>query len=186
LLVYDKQLLIGAAWVLTFISVVALRVNTGNSTGPVLVEPFSAGAIRLSVLAGLPELLDELGHDPAPLLASVGLQQSWFADTDARIAITTVGQLITRCIAVTHYRQIGLGLGARIRPSMLGIGGFIVHHATDVHTALEDLIHYLSLHDEGGVVTLVSVGNTSLLGYSVYQDAVAEMGQIVFAALATA
>jgi AraC-like DNA-binding protein len=150
----------------------------------VLVEPFAAGAIRLSVLAGLPELLDELGHDPAPILASVGLQQSWFADTDVRIAFATVGQLITHCIAVTHYSHIGLGLGARIRPSMLGIGGFIVQHATDVRTALEDLIHYLSLHDEGGVVTLASVGNTSLLGYSVYQDKVAEIGQIVFAALA--
>lgn len=73
---------------------------------------------------------------------------------DAEIDYVAGSRLLARCVEATGCEHIGLLLGERSVPSLLGIAGFMLQTAPDVGTALGDLVRHLDLHDRGALVTL--------------------------------
>ena len=148
-------------------------------------KPLSGeGYIRSAMLGSVPALLRELGHDPEPLLDSVGLRLEIFEDPNVKIPFAALGRLLAQCVKVTHCEHFGLLVGERVTASMLGVTGFVMQHASDVETGLHDFIRYLQLHDRGAVANLSSSRETSCFSYSIYQENIEASEQILSGSMA--
>ena len=134
--------------------------------------------VRVGPLAGLPELLRELGCEAEPLIRGTGLDPALFQDPDQVISYVSGSRLLARCVAATGCEHLGLLLGERSSPSYLGLAGFMLRAAPDVGIALRGLLRHLDLHDQGGVLTLQVRGGVSLLGYAVHEPGAEAIEQI--------
>lgn len=146
----------------------------------------SEHTVRVGALAGIPAIMRSLGSEPGPIFASAGFKLAQFEDPDVRISYVAGSKLLARCTVATGCQHFGLLVGERSVPSHLGIAGYLVHTAPDVVTALRSLVKYLDLHDQGGVPTLTSTGNRTLLGYAIHLPGVEAAEQIYDLSMATA
>jgi AraC-like DNA-binding protein len=127
---------------------------------------------------GLPALVRELGHDPAPIFSAVGFSLDQFNDPDVEIPFGSASRLLARCVEATGCNSLGLRLGERADPSLLGVVGFMLRAAPDVGAALRTLVRHLDLQDRGAVPILVTKGKETSLGYSIYLSGVEATDQI--------
>jgi AraC-like DNA-binding protein len=134
--------------------------------------------VRLGPLVGIPAVLHSLGCEPRPLIEKAGFTLAQFADPDLRIPFVQGSRLLAQCAAATGCEHFGLLLGERSAPSHLGIAGYLLQSAPDVRTALRGLLEFLELHDEGGVATLVTDPEVTLLGYAIHLPGVEAQEQI--------
>jgi AraC-like DNA-binding protein len=142
-------------------------------------KPSSRGATtRLGPLARIPEVLRSLGFAPQDILPALGYELTFFDDPELPVPYVAAGALLARCVELTGCRHLGLRVGEGAGPSVLGLAGFVLMNAPDVDTALLDLVRFLDLHDRGGVPTLQTVGDTSLLGFMVVEPGVHAVDQI--------
>jgi AraC-like DNA-binding protein len=144
------------------------------------------GHLRVSIVTHLPQVLRELGHDPAEVLSAFGIDPSFLDDRENVIEFRTVGRLIEYCAERTGCGHVGLLIGEASKLSDLGRVGLLAQHSPDVGTALRSLIKHLHLHDRGGVPTLERAGELAMLGYAVYEGNTPGSGQIHAAATVTA
>lgn len=142
--------------------------------------------VRIGPLTGIPAILQELGHDPEPILNAAGFRQSLFTDPDTEVSYLAASRLLADCVAASGRRDFGLLVGERAGPSTLGIAGFMLRSAPDVDTALRGLLQHLDLHDQGGVPTLQIRGRITLLGYAIHQPGAAATDQIYDLSIAVA
>jgi len=126
------------------------------------------GVIRVGPLQLLPGLVQDLGCDPGPIFAGTGFEPGQFTDPDTEISFVGASKLLARCVEATGCGHLGLLLGERMKPSSLGIAGFMLQAAPDVGTALRDLVHNLDLQDRGALATLTIQGRVMYLGYSIH------------------
>lgn len=147
---------------------------------------FSGPTVRTGPLANLPALLQERGVDAERIFRESGMSLRLFANPDATVPYLGAGRLIARCVAVTGCQHLGLLIGEGAGPSSLGIAGFMLGSAPDVGTALHELVHNLDLHDQGGVATLQTNGNVTLLGYTIREVNIEAADQIYDLAIALA
>ena len=140
--------------------------------------------VRIGPLMGIPALLQEFGHEPGPVIGSVGLTPGQFTDPDIEISYIAAGQLLAHCVALTGCEHFGLMLGMSAGPSSLGVAGFMLRSAPDVGNALRGLVQHLDLHDQGGAATLLIRGSETLLGYAIHQSGVKAADQIYDLAIA--
>jgi len=150
----------------------SVRVAPGREYSP------ASGVVRVGPLMGLPELVRELGCDPAPVFASAGFSLDQFADPDVEIPFVPASRLLADCVEATGCSHLGLLLGERADPSLLGVLGFMLRAASDVGAALRTLMRHLDLQDRGAVPILVTKGRETSLGYSVYLSGVEATDQI--------
>lgn len=123
--------------------------------------------LRVGPLMNLPQLVEELGCNPAPVFASLGFDFTQFADPDFEIPFIPASRLLSRCAAATGCDHLGLLLGERAAISSLGITGFLLQCAPTVKVALESLLRHLDLNERGGITTLVAKAGTVQLGYQI-------------------
>ena len=142
--------------------------------------------VRIGPMVSIPATLRSLGYEPGPILLSSGFNLAQFEDSDIRISYISAGKLLARCAAATGCEHFGLLVGERSIPSHLGIAGYLVGSAPDVHTALCSVVKYLDLHDQGGVPALTTSGNRTLLGYAIHLPGVAGTDQIYDLAITVA
>jgi AraC-like DNA-binding protein len=142
--------------------------------------------VRIGPLLGIPAILQELGHDPGPVLKDAGFQAALFTDPDTEISYVAASRLLASCVATTGRRDFGLLVGGRAGPSSLGIAGFMLHSAADVGMALRGLLQNLDLHDQGGTPTLQIKGSITLLGYAIHQPGSEATDQIYDLSMAIA
>jgi len=136
------------------------------------------GVVRVGPLMSIPAVVQALGVDPEPLFERHGLDLDRFDDPDHRVPYLAASRLIARCTEATGCEHFGLLVGQRASPSTLGVAGFMLRVAPDVRTALQDLVHHLDLHDEGGVPFIETTGEVSLLGYAIHQPGAMAADQI--------
>ena len=134
--------------------------------------------VRLGPLVGIPAVLQSLGCEPRPLIEKAGFTLAQFADPDLRIPFLPASRLLAQCVAATGCDHFGLLLGERSAPSHLGIAGYLLQSAPDVRIALRGLLDFLELHDEGGVATLCTDREVTLLGYAIHLPGVEAQEQI--------
>ena len=96
--------------------------------------------LRVGPLMGLPGLLADLGHDPAPVFRKAGFDVSQFSNPDSKVPFIPASRLLARCVAAAGCDQLGLLLGQRAEPSSLGVVGFMLRSALDVRMALAALV----------------------------------------------
>lgn len=130
-------------------------------------QPLSDGAVRVGPLTGLAVLVRDLGVDPAPLFAAEGFEVAQFTEPDTAIGFVPASRLLARCVAETGCDHLGLLLGERTVPALLGLPGFLVLTAPDVGAGLRGLVRHLALHDRGALATLMTDGQTTSLGYRI-------------------
>jgi AraC-like DNA-binding protein len=140
--------------------------------------------IRVGPMGQIPAVLRTLGIDPEPVFSEIGYTLEQFRDPDFRISYLKNGQLLARCAAESGCEHFGLLTGQSASPSQLGTAGYLLRSAPDVASALEDLLHNLDLHDEGGSITLSTANGVTLLGYTVHQPEVEGIDQIYDLAIA--
>jgi len=134
----------------------------------------------------IPAVVQELGVDPEPLFERLGFDLDRFDNPDLRLPYLGASRLIARCAEATGCEHFGLLVGQRAGPSTLGVAGFMLRVAPDVRTALQDLVHYLDLHDEGGVPFVETSGDVTLLGYAIHQPGAEASDQIYDLSMAIA
>ena len=110
--------------------------------------------IRSAVLNGYYQLARSVGLDPAPLLASVGLNGRMLVDPDLRIPAASVGRLLERSASLSQAEDFGLRLAESRQLSNLGRLGLVVQQEPTLRRALEAMVRYLSLHNESLFVAL--------------------------------
>jgi AraC-like DNA-binding protein len=142
-------------------------------------------SLRAGPLLHVPAMLREAGVDPAPVLASAGVEPHWLGDAEHRIPFDTVGRLLDGCVRATGCAHFGLLAGQRLDESALGALGTLVRHGETVGAALRDLVLYLHLHDRGAVPMMLNLGPSRMaLGYAIYRRDTPGRVQIVDGALA--
>jgi len=137
-----------------------------------------AATVRVGPLANLPEIVTSLGHDPVPIFTQSGFSLSQFREPDNKIPFVAASKLLANCVRQTGAEHLGLLLGAASTPSHLGVVGYLLRVAPDVKTALNALVEFLDLHDEGGVPTLESKGKITYFGYAVHEPDTEAIEQI--------
>ncbi len=141
------------------------------------------GALRAGPLVAVPEVLRELGQDPAAVLTEAGLAPGFLDDPENNVGFDVVGRLLELCVARTGCAHFGLRLGQKGGLDSLGLVGLLGAHSLDVGTALRNIILNLHLHDRGAIPVLSVVEGRAQLGYVIYQPAVEATAQIYDAAM---
>ena len=155
---------------------------TLRASSPPPLEPewraVAEGCVRVDAVTGIPAVLHQLGADPDPLLAEVGVDSALFDDPSNQIAFVDLGRLLARAVARTGCTHLGLLVGQRSGLSSLGLVGLLTHHSPDVGTALRNLISHLHLVDRGVIAPLRVAGGVATLDYAIYQAGVEDSEQI--------
>jgi AraC-like DNA-binding protein len=161
-----------------------LTRDQSTDSSPSQTHPVSEGWLRVGPLVEVPQVLRELGVDPAELMASLGLDPGRFDDPENTVAFATMGRLLKQCAAWTQCPHFGLLIGQRMGPACLGLVGQLLQHLPDVGSALRGLVLNLHLHDQGGVPWLSVEQGMATLCYAIYQRGVEGTNQIYDGAIA--
>ncbi len=149
--------------------------NAQNLAGP-WAKPASdptaelgvSGEVRMGPLLPVPGLLRELGVDPAPLLASLGLDAALFDDAENRASYARLSQLLELSALATGCPHFGLLVGQRFDGRTLGALNALMLNCASVGEALECMVLYLHWHDSGAVPVLLRLSPARVcLGYSI-------------------
>ena len=92
--------------------------------------------------------LEVLGHDPAPLLASSGIDATALRDPDARVPWGTVLSFIARAIDVTGDTNLGLHIAEHAEPGSLDVHFYAMLSSQTLGAGYERLCRYQRLIHE--------------------------------------
>jgi AraC-like DNA-binding protein len=134
--------------------------------------------VRVGPMVNIASLLRSLGTDPEPVFASAGFRPSEFDDTEHRVPYEQCSRLLAACAAGSGCEHFGLLLGQLAGPSHLGLPGFLARTASTVGEALESLVEYLDLHDDGGACSLHSEKDYCRLSYAIHQPGATGINQV--------
>ena len=151
---------------------------------------FEEQTVRIGGTLWIPDILRQLGHDPAEVLAEVDLDQTLFDDPDRLVSYAARSRLISHCATRTGCEHFGLLIGQRGGLHSLGMIGFLIKNCVDARSALHTLVRFSHLHVSAAEVCLEESGEWVTLSYQilrpeyearvhVYDGAVATMFNIV-------
>jgi AraC-like DNA-binding protein len=135
--------------------------------------------VRIGSIWAIPDLLNDLGTDPAEVLTAAGLNPTLFDDPDRLISFAARGRLFRQCVARSGCQHFGLLVGQRGGLNSLGLVGLLVKHAPDVGAAMRSLVSYYHLHAHGAVLGCTVDNDVAMLTYDIYQrnaEAVDQVG----------
>ena len=134
--------------------------------------------VRIATLTALPDVIKQLGFDPAKVLAETGFELSLFDNPENLISYAKRSQLIKHCVSKTHCQHFGHLIGRHTDVSSFGLVGLLMQQSPDITTALNSLVRYAHLHVRGAVIYLEVKDNQAFLGYSIIQVGVEAQEQI--------
>jgi AraC-like DNA-binding protein len=121
--------------------------------------------VRVGPALAVPDVLRQLGADPAEVLKEAGVDPAVFESAENWISHEARGRLVARCVARTGCRHFGLLLGQRAGLRSFGLLGLLVKYSPDVGTALRSLVRYFHLHNRSGAVELSVEGDRATFSY---------------------
>jgi len=122
---------------------------------------------RLGPLAALPELVAELGADPAAFLAGTELAPSDLRP-DLVVSLSLFDLLLERAAEVTGRSDIALQLGLRQSFRALGLIGRLMSHAPTLGDALTDFVTFQITNSRGASAYLHRMGDDVAFGIGIY------------------
>jgi AraC-like DNA-binding protein len=135
---------------------------------------------------GIPRVLQQLGHDPRPVLRRAGLSLKSMSNPDSVVPAAKICRLLSESARVSGCPHFGLLAGQQVPASALGVLGLTIQNATDVDTALTNLMRYRGLNDRGAFITLERDGSLARLQYSLINQDVTGVDQMYDGAIAIA
>ena len=156
--------------------------RSAAAVSQVLVPP--PGSIRIGPFMGVPGVLQQLGHDPRPVLRRVGLTLKSMGNPDHIVPFAKIGRLLSACAEVSGCPHFGLLVGQQMPFSALGVLGFTIQNAADVDTALANHFRYQGLNDRAGFVTLERDRAMAHLRYSIINEDITGADQMYDCAVA--
>jgi AraC-like DNA-binding protein len=131
--------------------------------------PQMDATVRIGSVWAIPELLKELGANPASVLRDAGLEPTIFDDRQNLISLAARGRLFDHCVKATGCRHFGLLVGQRGGLHTIGLVGLLVKNSPDVGTALRNLARYFRVHLRSAVTCLEVDGDIAMLTYDLLQ-----------------
>lgn len=124
--------------------------------------------VRAGPLVNISRVLLSLGCEPTEVFEAAMFPPEDLADPDHRIDYRAAATLLAHCTRHSACDHFGLLVAQWFLPAHLGLTGKLIESAPDVGAALEELVEYLDLHDDGGVATLRTSGDKAYLGYAIH------------------
>jgi AraC-like DNA-binding protein len=156
------------------------RANSRKSRGTATEATLHIGAIW-----AIPEILRNLGADPAEVCAEAGIDLALFDDPGNLISFRAASRLFRVGTERTGCSHFGLLQGQTAGLKFLGLVGLLAKYSPDVGSALRSVVRYLHLHIRGAVANLEVIGKTAMFSYEIYQADAEATDQIKDAAVAT-
>jgi AraC-like DNA-binding protein len=144
----------------------------------------SDGQQRVGALAGVPQLLRELGADPAEVVAGVGLDLGVLVDPENAITFTAAGKLLQASAARTGCAHFGLLLGQRNDTRSLGLVGSLMRNAPTWGQAVQDIVDNQPRYVRGAVPYLVVRDGMAWSGYAIHLQGTEGIDQFCDGAIA--
>ncbi len=139
---------------------------------------------RVGIITEVPQVLRELGIDPAPVLARAGVDPAVLATTENRMPFAQMGNLLRVCVEETGLAHFGLLVGGRARADVLGLVGRLMRTAPTLKDAILDLCTNQHRYIRGAVSYLTLNEGAAFWGYAVQQPNVAAIEVMSDTALA--
>ena len=133
-------------------------------------QPARASPARthLSVLRGLPPILEGFGVACEPILKTAKLTRADLDDPTRSAPFTELDRLVGLCVRETGCAHFGLLLGQHVNIQTFGVAGRVARNAPSVGAALNDLAAYFVLHDNGGSIAVSIHEGSVTLSYGVH------------------
>lgn len=112
--------------------------------------------IRGTALLGYPELVEELGADPLPLLGAAGIPPASVGNAEAYVSYLSVIAAVESAARETGTLDFGLRLASRQGIDILGPVGVAARTAPTVGAALESISRYLPVYSPAVAATLTA------------------------------
>ena len=151
---------------------------------PVTPLESRAVTVRISGIAAIPAVLEQLGVRPDDVFAAAQVDRSVFEDEHNSIGMTTVGRLVRECVARTGCAHFGILVGQHGGPHSFGLIGLAMRYTADVQSALTMLATYIHLYHGGQTLALEEHGDVAVLSHSINSPGVEAVDQIENGALA--
>jgi len=165
-----------------------VAANLPNVNAPQARAPrrmASDATLWVGAFAQMPEVLRDLGADPAEVCAAAGFDRGLFDDPARVVTFRAASHLFRVGMERTGCPHFGLLQGQKGGLHNLGLVGLLTKYSPDVGTALRSLVRYLYLHIRGAVTTFEEIGKTAMLAYEIYAPGAEATDQIGDAALGT-
>jgi AraC-like DNA-binding protein len=161
------------------------QASTHPSARPLPRPDPRLATVRIGPILGVPEVLRELGHEPATVLGELGIELALFDDAENVISYVERARLLGHCAARTGCPHFGLLVGERGRLQGFGAVGLLAQHSTSVQDALQRLVRFLHLHVRGAAADLSIDGDLAKLRYEIHLPDVEGVDQLGDGAVAT-
>jgi AraC-like DNA-binding protein len=137
-------------------------------------------------IRAVPEVLQQLGFDPAALFAQTGVSPEVFSNANSLIANVDVSRLLCACVELTGCHHFGLLTGKSTGLASLGFLGALARYAPDVGSAVRAINRYLGLNHTVGIANLSEDGDLAMWSYAVYEPGLPGADQVYQCASALA
>lgn len=144
-----------------------------------------AGAIvRVSGPAAIPDVLRQLGVDPATVFAEARVDLALFDDPRNLMPLAALGRLARICVARTGCPHFGLLVGKQGGLHSLGLAGLLAKYSPDMGTALHSLVAAMHLHVRGVAMAVTVDGDVVMVNLDLSQPNIEGATQFEDGALA--
>lgn len=133
--------------------------------------------VHLTVMGGLPDLLERFGVESAVVLRTENLTKEDFEDPQRSEPFEVLDRLLSTCVRRTRCEHFGLLLGGYVDLHSFGITGRLVRNAPSVGSALQDLRNYFVLHDTGGAPSIAIHDGTVTASYGIHSTRIRNTDQ---------
>lgn len=144
------------------------------------------GQQRIGVITELPQVLRELGEDPAMVIAGAGIDPAVLRNPENSLTFVELGKLIHACVTATGCEHFGLLIGQKSTTTSLGLVGRLMQNAPTLKDALLDLCTNQRRYVRGAVAYLLVQNETAFLGYSVHHPGMQSAEQMSEGSMAVA
>lgn len=127
------------------------------------------GSARVEPILCLPDLLREWDASAEEVFANAGVPMSILESADNSLSYESYGRLLIAAVAATRCTHFGLLLGAKTSLSRLGLVGMLAANASDVGTALNDLVERIPRFNRAVTVSLAESEGTATFGYDLLE-----------------
>jgi AraC-like DNA-binding protein len=141
---------------------------------------------RVGAFVALPQLIRQLGGNPATVLAGAGIDPGDLDHPDSKVPYATFVNVLAIAAEATGCPHFGLLAGRLFRLSQLGTLGELMRHSGTVGRALDALTVYQHINSEGGLAFVLKRGDFVDLGYAMYHPTTLGAAQMYDAVLAAA
>jgi AraC-like DNA-binding protein len=142
------------------------------------------GRQRIGALVELPQVLREMGEDPATVIASAAINPDLLRNPENSITFVELGRLFEACVAATGCEHFGLLVGQRSATRNLGLVGRLMQNAPTLKDAILDLCTNQKRYVRGAVAYLVVQNEIAFWGYAVHHPGMKAIEQISEGAIA--